>query len=382
MRVRRNSTAAGRCGSRGQRLSEVVARITATSSGLRLNDVGSITYVAAPVSGAVQLRTGQRLHGTISHVFGQVWWMANAATFLMQRFIFVLVLAVPLRAAVLWALSDDLVKDVDGYRELAVNLRQHGTFGWADPSRSDGIRPTAFRPPLYPALLAPFATDRTVSPLAAGLLHFVMGLATISLVYATAMQWGLGRWSSLAALLTALDPILLHQSAQIMTETLAALLSAAGLFLFTQLLSPGLPTAKGDQQEPEISGGRPGTAPLASAASIATWPEKWRAMLAGAVLGLSVLARPTFLPWLVLCLGAVLMGPTVSYSASARCAHAIRSGYGGPVTLGRPQFLPFRSLEADYDSRRLHAPAGQQPGLLSVLGPRPVGSGLDVGGYG
>ena len=235
--------------------------------------------------------------------------MAKAATFLMQRIILVLVLAVPLRAAVLWALSDDLVKDVDGYRELAVNLRQHGTFGWADPSSSTGIRPTAFRPPLYPVLLAPLVTRSSVSPLAAGLLHFVMGMATISLVYATARRWGLGRWSTLAALLTALDPILLHQSAQIMTETLAALLSAAGVFLLTQLLGPGLPMAKGDRREPEFSGGRPGTAPLVSAASIETWPEKWRGMLTGAVLGLSVLARPTFLPWLALCLGAVLMGP-------------------------------------------------------------------------
>ena len=34
-------------------------------------------------------------------------------------------------------------------------------------------------------------------------------------------QWGLGRWSWLAAGLVAVDPILLHQAGEVMTETFA-----------------------------------------------------------------------------------------------------------------------------------------------------------------
>ena len=47
-------------------------------------------------------------------------------------------------------------------------------------------------------------------------------------------RWGLGRLGYLAALLVAADPILLNQSGEVMTETLATLLCVLGLLALTQ----------------------------------------------------------------------------------------------------------------------------------------------------
>jgi len=100
-------------------------------------------------------------------------------------------------------------------------------------------------------------------------LHLLLGLLTILLVYQLARQYRLPRAAPLAALLVAIDPILLYQSTRIMTETLATLLAVAALYCLSRL----------HQQ------------------------RRWTtALSSGCVLGLSILCRPTFLVWLLLCL--------------------------------------------------------------------------------
>ena len=69
----------------------------------------------------------------------------------------------------------------------------------------------------------------------------------------------------MAAALVAIDPLLLNQSALVMTETLATLLATASLFALS-----------GWSRNPSFA----------------------RAMVAGLVLGLACLCRPTFIPWL------------------------------------------------------------------------------------
>jgi hypothetical protein len=76
----------------------------------------------------------------------------------------------------------------------------------------------------------------------------------------------------LAALLVACDPILLTQSAQVMTETLAVFLTTAGWVALTWT---------------------------------ARRPTAYRAMLAGATLALGVLCRPTLLLWTLLAAAAL-----------------------------------------------------------------------------
>lgn len=152
-----------------------------------------------------------------------------------------------------------LVADPDAYRQLAGNLVAHHTFGFGD-------QPTAYRPPLYPLVL----TSCVAGPLStiwriAGL-HYVLGLITLVLVWQVARRWLSDRGALLAAALVACDPLLLNQSAQIMTETLAALLAVLVCWAWIRTIEQ---------------------------------PTALRAALCGIALGLAVLCRPTFLPWLV-----------------------------------------------------------------------------------
>ena len=180
-----------------------------------------------------------------------------------------------IRCLFLVATLDDLDRDPDAYRSLASNVLASGVYGWKKAPANvesngagDEFRPTAFRPPLYPMLLICIGGVGANWPIA--MLHGFLGVATAGLVACVGWRVGLGRWSLAAAILVALDPILLNQSALVMTETLATFLAALALYCLS-----------------------------AQAGTHAKW---WFAPLssaaAGFVLGLCVLCRPTFLPWL------------------------------------------------------------------------------------
>jgi hypothetical protein len=155
-----------------------------------------------------------------------------------------------------------LADDPDGYRRLAENLVEQGTFS------IEGA-PTAYRPPLYPLLLTGCVVLGDGSRMAIGMLHLALGVATVGLTLVLGRWWGLGnRGAALAALLVACDPILLSQSAQVMTETPAVFLTAAGLLMLTRLVRQ-------------------------------LHCRPWAAILAGATLALGALCRPTLLLWTV-----------------------------------------------------------------------------------
>ena len=71
-----------------------------------------------------------------------------------------------------------LEDDPDGYRAVAENLLEHGTFG-------EGDVPTAYRPPLYPLVLVPCLAAGPGGRAAIGLLHLALGVATVWLT----VQW-------------------------------------------------------------------------------------------------------------------------------------------------------------------------------------------------
>ena len=178
-----------------------------------------------------------------------------------------MVLAVVIRGPWLASHGEALRDDPDTYRQLARNLLAHGTFGYRIPEAATGqlaLQPTAYRPPLYPLLLAAVGWPDAVGPISVGLLHGFLGVATVLLVYCLARAWGLGRWGWCAAGLVACDPILVNQSSLVMTETLAALLAVAALLGLTRL---------------------------------SRLPRTSAALQAGAVVGLAGLCRPTFLVW-------------------------------------------------------------------------------------
>ncbi|MDX1944358.1 MAG: glycosyltransferase family 39 protein [Pirellulaceae bacterium] len=184
----------------------------------------------------------------------------------------VLLAALAVRGGILCVMRDRLADDPDAYREIAENLLLHGVFGLG---KEGEVRPTAYRPPLYPIVLSKFAAAGTkIAPVKVALLHLALGVATVWLTWLTARRLlpDAGPWpAALAALLVACDPILLNQSALVMTETLATSLAILALWQ------------------------------LARFDAHRTW---WNAGLAGGAIALAALCRPTFLPWL----GLVGMG--------------------------------------------------------------------------
>ena len=196
--------------------------------------------------------------------------------------LFLVACAALLRVGAVTVRWSHLSADPDAYRLIAENLAQRGVFS---RSPDDAVpAPTAFRPPLYPLVLTATAWQGRVTPWSVAVLHVVLGSLTVVGVRMLGQQWGLGRWSWLAAGLVAVDPILLHQAGEVMTETFATFLCVLGLLALTQ------------------------------------WSLRatyLRAAMAGAALGLTILCRPTFLIWAALC-GLYMMATSRSWKGVAQ----------------------------------------------------------------
>jgi hypothetical protein len=131
----------------------------------------------------------------------------------------ILLLACLLRTAAVAVLHENLTVDRDAYLAIAQNMLEgHGYC-------STPGQPTAFRPPLYPLLLAAcMACGGTV---AIGIAQILLGTATVWLTWLLSRQCRLSTQTGLfAATLVAVDPLLIHYSTQAMTETLSTFLAA------------------------------------------------------------------------------------------------------------------------------------------------------------
>ncbi len=127
-----------------------------------------------------------------------------------------------------------------------------------------GVRPTAYRPPFYPALLALLDRLGWLTPFGIGLLNLSAGAATVLLLGSAIVRRSGRRVAWVAVLLMAIDPLSVLQSLQAMTETWATLLAVAGGMAFAR-----------------FSRGGP------SLGSVAT----------GVLFGLGALCRPPLLVW-------------------------------------------------------------------------------------
>jgi hypothetical protein len=136
-----------------------------------------------------------------------------------------LLTAVALRAGVLCRFGDNLALDRDDYRRIAGHLAAGD--GFVHPA---ALSPTAYRPPLYPLLLAAILAVGGGN-MAIGIVQLGLGTATVALTVLGGCRLGVGRASLAAGLLVAIDPLLLHQTALVMTETLATFLAALLLWL-------------------------------------------------------------------------------------------------------------------------------------------------------
>lgn len=171
--------------------------------------------------------------------------------------------------------------DPDAYRAIAVTLESSEVFGLT--RQSGEAIPTAFRPPLYSWILSWLVVDGTLSFWAVACLHGLLAGITAGLVFLTTRRWlaviqSTGGNSNtialVASLLTAIDPILVQQSTELMTETLATALAMAIITLWSfWAMNPG-----------SASPSRHWAIPLGI----------------GVLLALAYLCRPTFLVWSVL----------------------------------------------------------------------------------
>lgn len=232
-------------------------------------------------------------------------------------FVSVFIIAMLARGAVLFLSLDSFNDDPDAYRSLAENMYAYGVFGEKDVA-------TAFRPPLYPATLTALVPLRTPTErptklnsvcqnanrsrssnlktittffnqklalsrnASIALWHWILGVATVALAYALALKLDLSRpLAAFAALLVAIDPILLQQSRLIMTETLAA-------FFAVSLLLSTIAVVQRRQKK----------------AAFITY------FLLGTLYGLSTLCRPTFFLFLALTLLNLILIESRSFQTS------------------------------------------------------------------
>lgn len=163
----------------------------------------------------------------------------------------VLLIAFAARAGALWIWSENLKDDRDVYLALAEGIAAGRGF-----SVPGSDVPTAYRPPGYPLLLAITGTSGSAG--GRGLLHLLLGTGTVWMTYLLGRRLSLDApHALLAAVLVAIDPLLLRYATFPMTETLVTLLTTALLW------------------------------------AIAAEPNLRRQILMGVLFGFSVLTRPT-----------------------------------------------------------------------------------------
>ncbi|MBX3449890.1 MAG: glycosyltransferase family 39 protein [Planctomycetaceae bacterium] len=167
------------------------------------------------------------------------------------------------RAGVQIVQSESLMTDRDAYLALARTFQAKGVY-----ARPDSDIPTAYRPPLYPVLLAA-TTTLLPAGMAVALLNLLASAAIIAGTYLLARALSLDELPALlAAAIVTFDPLLVWSSKDAMTEIVFTAIMTGTLWM----------TVRGNH-----SGKRPG---------------RW-GMLAGGLFGLAGLCRPTALPWMI-----------------------------------------------------------------------------------
>jgi len=138
-----------------------------------------------------------------------------------------LAVAFVLRCAVVVIRWDNLSTDRDAYLAIAENLAAGNGYC------SVAGQPTAFRPPLYPLLLAGCLLLGGTIAIAG--VQVGLSTATVGLTWRLVRNAGGSRQgAALAGVLTACDPLLLEMTSQAMTETLFAFLTTALLCSLTR----------------------------------------------------------------------------------------------------------------------------------------------------
>ncbi len=197
----------------------------------------------------------------------------------------VLLLAGGLRLTMVVLQSDQLQEDRDAYIAIAVNLASGNGYSSGSAATVDGIEPTAFRPPLYPCLLAALYYVKAGS-LGIGLMQVLLGVLTVWFTWKTGLRLRMPVGALVAAAIVATDPVLLQYTSYAMTEVLSAFLTS--LLIYMLALN------------------------LTEETTLPDSPKKaFRIFATGLVWGLSILCRPTYLAFFGLWFLASLCSPVL-----------------------------------------------------------------------
>ena len=188
-----------------------------------------------------------------------------------------------------------LQADPDAYRVLAEGWSASGTFGRV--SGDEPVRPTAYRPPIYPWILSWLVGVNGLWLPGVAVLHVGLGCLTSLLTWdvarrladtSTSLRLNDSHSSSdtkgsmsaavpwLAGLMVAVDPILLRQSTLIMTETLAAF---STMFVWWLWIRTAATARRGVPQSYWLIGGLFGLSCLVRSSSFVWCPLLIAAML-------------------------------------------------------------------------------------------------------
>ncbi|MBL8815517.1 MAG: phospholipid carrier-dependent glycosyltransferase [Planctomyces sp.] len=233
-------------------------------------------------------------------------------------FLSVVFIATMVRVLALLYRPGELETDPDGYVAHAQMIAQGA--GFANPH--SGL-PTAFRPPGLPYLIAWMPGFSVAPGRAVAVLQLTIGVLTVLLTRQLAEQLRLSQQlGNAAALLIALDPLLVRYTILPMTEVLSAALSA-GICLASLRYHQFLSSAE-NSREKVLSG-----------------------FLCGALIGVASLVRPVFLVCGLLLLSWHVL-TAVRTSADAfrkdttrrRIPTLLRSAFGTGLLLGTSILLP------------------------------------------
>lgn len=160
----------------------------------------------------------------------------------LAKILAILILALALRGFYFFAVDARqpqkfAIRDLDGYVNIAQNWLQSGSYA---RESTPPLTHDLSRPPVYPLLLAGLMRLGGFNGRLIVGFQILLGVASVVMTYRLARALGLGQpGARAAALLVALDPILILMGHMLLTETLYLLEWLVGLWLVVQHLRTG-----------------------------------------------------------------------------------------------------------------------------------------------
>lgn len=206
--------------------------------------------------------------------------------------------------------------DTPEYLTMAKNIAFHHVFSLSDAA-AGALVPTTHRPPLYPALIAAFWWGDAPPVNLVLIVQAVLGTLTVILVYLIARDRFSRKVALIAGIGMALAPLSSRYTAVIMTETLFVFLVTLGLFLWgrKQYLWTGVAFGLSMLTRPTMM---PFLLILAALPLLPAWRKEWRAYLMILLMAVAVSSV-----WIIR--NAVVFGRFIPIAAS---------GYGTNLLFG------------------------------------------------